>query len=110
MAQGLLRKEGEMRVGDKITFPFGKDEKEGTIFKVFPKTVYIKVDFAKHKGKIIKRSIIDVQPDKEAKKKDEKKKSEEKKRGVTKKEAKAKGKEKKRTKAAKEDHKKEKAA
>lgn len=99
-----------MRVGDKITFPFGKDEKEGTVFKVFPKTVYIKVDFDKHKGKIIKRSIIEVQSGKEAKKKDEKKKSEEKKRGVTKKEAKTKEKEKKRIKAAKEDRKKEKAA
>jgi hypothetical protein len=105
-----LRKEGEMQVGDKITFPFGKDEKEGTVFKVFPKTVYIKVDFAKHKGKIIKRSIIDVQSDREAKKKDEKKRSEEKKRGVTKKEDKAKEKEKKKIKAAKEDRKKEKAA
>ena len=100
-----------MRVGDKITFPFGKDEKEGTVFKIFPQTVYIKVDFAKHKGKIIKRSIIEVQPGKEAKKKDEKKKREEKKRGAMKKEAKAtKGKEKKRIKAVKEDRKKEKAA
>ena len=98
-----------MNVGDKITFPFGKDEKEGTVVKIFPKTVYIRVDFAKHKGKIIKRSIIEVQPGKEAKK-DEKKKKEEKKQGVTKKEAKKKEKEKKKTKAAKEDRKKEKAA
>jgi hypothetical protein len=99
-----------MRVGDKITFPFGKDEKEGTVVKIFPKKVYIKVDFDKHKGKIIKRSIIDVQPDKETKKKDEKKKKEEKKERLTKKEAKKKEKEKKKTKAAKEDRKKAKAA
>ena len=99
-----------MQVGDKITFPFGKDEKEGTVVKIFPKKVYIKVDFDKHKGKIIKRSIIDVQPDKEAKKKDEKKRKEEKKEGLTKKEAKKKEKEKKKTKAAKEDRKKAKAA
>ena len=99
-----------MQVGDKITFPFGKDEKEGTVVKIFPKTVYIKVDFAKHKGKIIKRSIIAVQPGKEVKKKDEKKKKEEKKQVVTKKEAKKKEKEKKKTKAAKEDRKQKKAA
>jgi hypothetical protein len=99
-----------MQVGDKITFPFGKDEKEGTVVKVFPKKVYIKVDFDKHKGKIIKRSIIEVQPRKEAKKKDEKKKKEEKKQEVTKKEAKKKEKEKKKTKAAKEDRNKVKDA
>lgn len=99
-----------MQVGDKITFPFGKDEKEGIVFKLFPKTVYIKVDFDKHKGKIIKRSIIEVQPGKEAKKKDDKKKKEEKKHGLTKKEAKKKKEEKKQIQAAKEDRKKEKAA
>jgi hypothetical protein len=97
-----------MRVGDKITFPFGKDEKEGTVFKIFPKTVYIKVDFDKHKGKIIKRSIIELQPGKETKKKDDRKK-EEKKHGLTKKEAKKKKEQKKKIQAAKEGRKKEKA-
>lgn len=94
-----------MKIGDKITFPFGNGEREGTVFKVFPKTVYIKVDFAKHKGKIVKRSIMEVQAKKEAKKTQE-----EKKRGVKKKEAKKKEKEKKKTKAAKGGRKKEKAA
>ncbi len=83
-----------MEVGDKITFPFGKGEKEGTIYKVFPKTVYIKVDFAKHKGKIIKRSLAALHP-KEATKEQAKKQKEE---------------EKKKKKAAKEERKKEKAA
>ena len=64
-----------MEKGDTITFPFGKGEKEGIVYQVFPTTVYIKVDFPKHKGKIIKRSIMDVQPAKESKKtKEEKKK------------------------------------
>jgi hypothetical protein len=94
-----------MERGDKVMFPFGNGEKEGTVFKIFPKTVYIKVDFVKHKGKIVKRSIMEVQPAKEAKKKQE-----EKKRGVKKKEAKKKEKEKKKIKAAKEGRKKEKAA
>ena len=99
-----------MQVGDKITFPFGKDEKEGTVVKIFPKTVYIKVDFAKHKGKIIKRSIMEVQPKKEIKKKEEKKAKGEKKKEVKKKEAKKKEKEKKKIKAAKEGRKQKKAA
>jgi hypothetical protein len=95
-----------MERGDKVMFPFGNGEKEGTVFKVFPKTVYIKVDFAKHKGKIVKRSIVAVQPTKEAKKTQE-----EKKRGVKKKEAKKKEKEKKKKiKATKEGRKKPRAA
>ena len=57
-----------MERGDKVSVPFGNGEKEGTVFKVFPKTVYVKVDFPKHKGKIIKRSIMNVQPMKEGKK------------------------------------------
>ena len=85
-----------MEKGDTITFPFGKGEKEGIIYQVFPTTVYIKVDFPKHKGKIIKRSIMDVQPTKESKKIKE----------VKKKEAKTKAQQK--TKASKEARKKEK--
>ncbi|OGP84380.1 MAG: hypothetical protein A2Z08_07480 [Deltaproteobacteria bacterium RBG_16_54_11] len=93
MAQGLLRKEEKMEVGDKITFLFGKGEKEGIVYKIFPKTVYIKVDFPKHKGKIIKRSIAAMHPEEAAKKKDSRKKEEEKKK----------------KKAAKEERKREKA-
>jgi len=83
-----------MEVGDKITFPFGKGEKEGIVYKIFPQTVYIKVDFPNHKGKIIKRSIGALNP-KEATKEQTKKLKEE---------------EKKKKKAAKEERKKEKAA
>ena len=101
MAQGLLRKEKTMEKGDTITFPFGKGEKEGIVYQVFPTTVYIKADFPKHKGKIIKRSIADVQPTKEGKKI-----KEEKKKRVKKKEAKTKVKLK--TKSPKEARKKEK--
>ncbi len=60
-----------MKVGDTIKFKFGKTKKkmEGVVVKLFPKTVYMKVDFPKnedskghegHKGKIIKRKIHQV--------------------------------------------------
>lgn len=62
-----------MEIGDKITFPFGKGEKEGTVYKIYPKTVYIMVDFPKHKGKIIKRSIMELQKKATKKKKPAKK-------------------------------------
>jgi hypothetical protein len=93
LAQGFLRKEEKMEVGDKITFPFGKGDKEGIVYKIFPKTVYIKVDFPNHKGKIIKRSLVAFNP-KEATKEQAKKLKEE---------------EKKKKKAAKEERKKEKS-
>jgi hypothetical protein len=94
LAQGLLKKEEEMEVGDKITFAFGKGEKEGTVYKVYPKTIYIKVDFPKHKGKIIKRSMIELNPREATKRKETDKRK----------------KEKQKKKAAKEQRKKEKAA
>jgi hypothetical protein len=81
-----------MEVGDKITFSFGKGDKEGIVYKIFPKTVYIKVDFPSHKGKINKRSLVAFNP-KEATKGQAKKLKEE---------------EKKKKKAAKEERKKEK--
>jgi hypothetical protein len=46
-----------MEVGDKVTFPFGSGEKEGEILKLWEKTVYLKVDFPRHPGKIIKRPL-----------------------------------------------------
>ncbi len=43
-----------MEVGDKATFKFGKAKRkmEGTIIRLFPKTVYLKVEFPDHKRKI----------------------------------------------------------
>ncbi len=46
-----------MEVGDKVTFPFASGEKEGVILRVSEKMVYLKVDFPRHPGKIIKRSL-----------------------------------------------------
>ena len=46
-----------MELGDKVKFTFGKkkEKKEGTVIRLFPKTVYISTDFPNHKGKIVKR-------------------------------------------------------
>ena len=49
-----------MTKGDKVTFPFGKKSMEGTVEQVNPKTVYIRADFPKHKGKMVIRKIKDV--------------------------------------------------
>ena len=49
-----------MTKGDKVTFPFGKKTMEGTVEQVFPKTVYIRADFPKDKGKLVIRKIKDL--------------------------------------------------
>ncbi len=46
-----------MQKGDKVTFTFADKRKEGTVQKVFEKTVLIEADFPNHKGKIIRRKI-----------------------------------------------------
>ena len=39
-----------MNIGDRIKFSFGETEKEGVVTKIFPKKVYLKVDFPNHPG------------------------------------------------------------
>jgi hypothetical protein len=73
-----LKEEAEMNVGDRIKFPFGGEEKEGVVIKVFPKKVYLKVDFPKHPGKTIVRSLADLEGKKKEKRKKEKKEKKEK--------------------------------
>ncbi len=62
----------ELKVGDRITFPFGKGEKEGVVARLFKKTVYLRVDFPRHPGKIIRRKVDELG---KGRKKDKKKKS-----------------------------------
>ena len=50
-----------MNVGERIKFSFGGKEKEGVVTRVFPKKVYLKVDFPKHPGKIIIRSLAELE-------------------------------------------------
>jgi hypothetical protein len=49
-----------MNAGDKVKFAFAKKEMEGQVDRIFSKNVYIKADFPKDKGKIIKRKIKDI--------------------------------------------------
>ncbi len=65
----------DVKVGSKITFPFGKGEKEGEVVRVFQKTVYLKVDFPHHPGKSIKRKIEDLSTDNKKRKAGKKKKA-----------------------------------
>ncbi len=57
-----------MEVGEKIKFDFGKGQKEGIVFKLFEKTVYIKTDFDNHKEKVVKRKISRLTGEKKKKK------------------------------------------
>ena len=64
----------DVKVGSRITFPFGKGEKEGEVVRVFQKTVYLKVDFPRHPGKSIKRKIENLTAGDKKRKSDKKKK------------------------------------
>jgi len=65
----------DVKVGSRITFPFGKGQKEGEVVRVFQKTVYLKVDFPHHPGKRVKRKIDDLVGDDKKKKAGRKKAS-----------------------------------
>jgi hypothetical protein len=68
-----------MNVGERIKFSFGGEEKEGVVTRVFPKKVYLKVDFPKHPGKIIIRSLAELEgkgPERKKKEKPKKAKKE----------------------------------
>jgi hypothetical protein len=58
-----------MELGDKIKYYFAGKEKEGVVYKLFSKTIYILTDFNNHKGKIIRRKLADLSEDKGKKKK-----------------------------------------
>ena len=58
-----------MKVGDKVKFNFAGKKKEGTVNKLFDKTVYLKVDFDKDKQKTIKRKLSKINDGKAKKKK-----------------------------------------
>ena len=62
-----------MNIGDRIKFSFAGEEKEGMVVKIFPKKVYLKVDFPKHPGKTIMRSLADLEGSVSASKKSKKK-------------------------------------
>jgi hypothetical protein len=57
-----------MKAGDKIKIDFAGKKKDATVDKVFPKTVYLKVDFDKDKQKTVKRKISQLDGGKSKKK------------------------------------------
>jgi hypothetical protein len=61
-----------MKVGDKVSFEFAGKKKEGVVFRLFPKSVHLKVDFEKDKGKIVKRKLSSMGGKKPASKKEKK--------------------------------------
>ena len=49
-----------MKVGDRVKFSFGKGEKEGTVQRIYSKTVYLKADMPRQKNKTVKRKVQDI--------------------------------------------------
>ena len=62
-----------MKVGDKIKIEFAGKKKDALVFKLFPSSVYLKVDFERDKGKILKRKLSQVENKKPASGKEKKK-------------------------------------
>ena len=49
-----------MKVGDSIKFEFAGKKREGVVHKLYANTVYLKVNFERDKGKIVKRKLLQV--------------------------------------------------
>ena len=62
-----------MKAGDKIKIDFAGKKKDALVFKVFPSSVYLKVDFENDKGKIVKRKLRQFENKKPASNKEKKK-------------------------------------
>ena len=62
-----------MKVGDKIKIDFAGKKKDAVVFKLFPNSVHLKIDFEKDKGKIVKRKLTQVEGKKAASGKEKKK-------------------------------------
>ena len=58
-----------MKVGDKVKFNFAGNKKEGTVNKLFDKSVYLKGEFDNHKHKTVKRKFSEIDGSKAKKKK-----------------------------------------
>ena len=62
-----------MKAGDKIKIDFAGKKKDALVFKVFPRSVYLKVDFENDKEKIVKRKLSQIENKKPASNKEKKK-------------------------------------
>ncbi len=50
-----------MNLGDKVSLPFGKGTKDGVVVRIFDKSVWLKVDFPRHPGKLVRRKQSQLQ-------------------------------------------------
>lgn len=62
-----------MKVGDKIKIDFAGKKKDAVVHKLHTSTVYLKVDFDKDPGKIVKRKVSQIDGGKSKKEKKDKK-------------------------------------
>jgi hypothetical protein len=62
-----------MKVGDELKIDFAGKKKDALVFKLFPSSVYLKVDFENDKGKLVKRKLSKVENKKTTSKKEKKK-------------------------------------
>jgi hypothetical protein len=46
-----------MKAGDRVNVPFANGTKEGVIARVHEKNIWVKVDFPRHPGKLIRRKL-----------------------------------------------------
>ncbi len=66
-----------MKVGDTVKIDFAGKKKDGVVFRLFPNSVHLKVDFENDKGKIVKRKLNAIGKGKAAKKTEKKAKKKE---------------------------------
>jgi hypothetical protein len=64
-----------MKVGDKIKIDFAGKKKDALVFRLFPNSVHLKVDFKNDQGKTIKRKLHQFDGKKQASGKEKKKKN-----------------------------------
>ena len=62
-----------MKAGDKIKIDFAGKKKDALVFKLFPSSVCLKVDFKNDKGKLVKRKLSKIENKKTTSKKEKKK-------------------------------------
>jgi hypothetical protein len=49
-----------MNVGETVTIPFAKTTKQGVVVRITEKNAWLKVDFPRHPGKLIRRKLTDL--------------------------------------------------
>lgn len=55
-----------IEVGQQVEFPFAGKQMAGVVVAVHPKSVLLRADFPKHKGKLVRRKLHDFEPGRSA--------------------------------------------